>query len=206
MRLFIMRHGETDWNVQKKIQGQVDIPLNDKGIKLARETGEALRGVPLDLAITSPLSRAKETARIVLEGRDVPLYEDRRIEEINFGVMEGVSGVEAKNGEYGQNYQRFFADALHYQAPPKGESIQDICQRTKEFFQELIHHRELEDKNILITTHGCAARALLQNVYIGVEDFWHGCVPPNCSISIVESSKGKARLVEEDKVFYRNFT
>ena len=75
MKLYIVRHGETDWNKARKIQGQSDIPLNAFGRHLARETAKGLADVHFDLCFTSPLSRAKETARIILEGRDVPIIE-----------------------------------------------------------------------------------------------------------------------------------
>ena len=70
MRLYALRHGETSWNVQRRFQGQSDIPLNDKGILLAELTGEGLADIPFDLAFTSPLCRARQTAELVRPGRD----------------------------------------------------------------------------------------------------------------------------------------
>ena len=78
MKLYMVRHGETDWNKAKKVQGRADIPLNAYGRELAEKTAEGLRGIPFDLAYTSPLSRAKETAQIVLQGRKTPLIEEPR--------------------------------------------------------------------------------------------------------------------------------
>ena len=75
-----MRHGETDWNKKKLVQGRKDIPLNEYGRHLARETSYGMRQYQIDLAYTSPLQRAKETAEILLEGRNIPLYEDQRIQ------------------------------------------------------------------------------------------------------------------------------
>ena len=75
MKLYIVRHGETDWNKARKIQGRSDIPLNEFGRHLARETAKGLADVHFDLCFTSPLSRAKETAQIILDGRDVPIIE-----------------------------------------------------------------------------------------------------------------------------------
>ena len=80
MRLYIMRHGETAWNAQKKIQGVADIPLDGKGKELAKITGWALRDVDFDRVITSPLNRAKETARLVIGERKIPWLEDTRIQ------------------------------------------------------------------------------------------------------------------------------
>ncbi len=87
MILYVVRHGETDWNRAHKVQGHTDIPLNNYGRHLARETAEGMKNLKIDLAYTSPLSRAKETAEIILAGRNIPLIEDSRIEEFSFGTL-----------------------------------------------------------------------------------------------------------------------
>ena len=89
MILYIIRHGETQWNVEGRLQGQSDTQLDEKGIRLAKVTAEALKEVPFALGITSPLSRAKVTAQIILGDRNVPLYEDERIQELSFGPGKG---------------------------------------------------------------------------------------------------------------------
>lgn len=70
MRLYIIRHGETQWNVEGRLQGQTDTELNENGIRLAKITAEGMKEIPFDLGISSPLTRAKKTAEIVLEGRN----------------------------------------------------------------------------------------------------------------------------------------
>ena len=90
MRLYIMRHGETDWNKEKRLQGQSDIELNEFGRNLAYKTKEGLKDVQVDLVITSPLKRARETALIVKGDREIPVIEDARIEEMCFGEYEGL--------------------------------------------------------------------------------------------------------------------
>ena len=71
MKIYFVRHGETDWNRAHKVQGHTDIPLNNYGRHLARETAEGMKNLKIDLAYTSPLSRAKETAEIILAGSSV---------------------------------------------------------------------------------------------------------------------------------------
>ena len=107
MKLYLVRHGETDWNKVKRIQGQVDIPLNQFGKRLAEETAEGLRDIPFDLCISSPLSRAHETARIILYGKDIPIIKDARIEEMAFGEYEG-NAVQEITG----NSRRIFTNFL----------------------------------------------------------------------------------------------
>ena len=72
MRLYIIRHGETEWNKEKRMQGQRDIMLDQEGIRLAALTGKGMQDVPIDIAISSPLLRAKQTAQLVLANRAVP--------------------------------------------------------------------------------------------------------------------------------------
>lgn len=88
--------------------------------------------------------------------------------------------------------KKFFTDPWNFDRPKDGESIRDVLARTKEFWEELIHNPKLQDKTILIASHGCAVRALLHNVYKDHEDFWHGFVPPNCSVNVVEVTDGQA--------------
>ena len=89
MFLYVLRHGLTTWNHLHKAQGSADIPLAQEGIDLARRTGEALKNVKFDICFTSPLTRARQTAKLVLGERDIPVIPDKRIQEIDFGVLEG---------------------------------------------------------------------------------------------------------------------
>ena len=79
MLLYFIRHGQTDWNKDMRMQGQSDIPLNENGRKSAIEAGKTLASTHIDLAFSSPLKRAKETAELVLAGRDIPIIEDKII-------------------------------------------------------------------------------------------------------------------------------
>ena len=90
MLIYIVRHGETDWNKEHKVQGAVDIPLNKYGIHLAEETADGLENIRFDAAYSSPLSRAKKTAEVILKGRNIKIKEDKRIQEICFGAYEGM--------------------------------------------------------------------------------------------------------------------
>lgn len=203
MKFYIIRHGVTEWNAQFRIQGAADIPLAPEGIRLAELTGEALKEIPFDICFTSPLSRARQTAELVLgERKDfIPIIEDARIKEIDFGVLEGIK-CKDENGEFlSTEFAEFFRCPEKFDRPEGGENIQDICKRTRGFWEEKIADESLKDKTILVASHGCAVRALLQNIYEEDLGFWHGCVPPNCAVNIVEVSNGKAILLEEDKVY-----
>ena len=200
MKIYIIRHGETLWNVQKKLQGASDTELNEKGIELAKITGEALEDVPFDCCFTSPLKRAKDTAMLVLNKRNIPVYEDARIQEISFGEWEGQDRACLPR----KMLNNFFHHMEKFRAPKGGEEILDVCVRTKDFWEDMISREELQDKTILVASHGCAVRALLQNVYENacMEDFWHGSCPSNCSVNIVEIKDNRAVLLKEDVIYY----
>ena len=95
MLIYIIRHGETDWNTKRLLQGATDIPLNQNGIEVARLTAKALKDVPFDVIYTSPLSRAVQTAEIMRRDRDIPIIPDERLKEISFGPYEGLCCAKA---------------------------------------------------------------------------------------------------------------
>lgn len=201
MKIYVVRHGVTEWNRLKKVQGTADIPLAEEGVYLAKKTGEALKDVPFDICFSSPLQRARQTAGYILGDRDVPVILDKRIQEIDFGALEGTRFKDDSGKISSPEMELFFRHPLEFKRPEGGENIDDILKRTREFWEEKIKDPKLAYKTILVSSHGCAVRALLQNIYQDKEDFWHGSVPPNCSVNIVEVEGETAWFLEEDKVF-----
>ena len=195
MKIYIIRHGETDLNAGGILQGWLDEPLNQNGRDLAVMTGQAMKGIHFDRCISSPLKRARETAEIILResGNDIPIFTDDRLREMNFGDMEGRKLCEAEE-ETDMFLLRFFGFK-------NGESIEAVCRRTQAFLRELA--AKDDGKTWLISTHGCALRAMLNFLYPNPSDFWRGHVPYHCSVSIVEVKDGKLILTEEDKVYLR---
>jgi len=86
---YYIRHGQTDWNVERRLQGSIDIPLNDTGISQAHSAKEILRGLPITHIYSSTLQRARGTADIVNEGLNLPVMGMDMLQEVNFGVLEG---------------------------------------------------------------------------------------------------------------------
>lgn len=203
MKLYFIRHGETVWNTQAKLQGKSDIPLNEKGVALARVTGEALADVPFAAIYSSPLKRALQTAQLVAGDREVPIVTDRRLEEIGFGIWEGLSCHKDHYEIPSDSFQDFFLDPFGYQPPAKGETVRHVCGRTADFLEELIRKMGKEESNVLISCHGCTLRALMNYFYQDyTAGFWRGHVPPNCSVSIVEVKEKGFSILAEDKIFY----
>ncbi|MCD8395807.1 MAG: histidine phosphatase family protein [Lachnospiraceae bacterium] len=226
MRLYIIRHGQTEWNSSYRLQGRTDIPLNESGRELARKTGEALarQGICFERIYSSPLIRARETAELVSEnngqiGMATPIHADLHLQEISFGAMEG-ERVRDENGVLNvENYIRFFNDPERYIPPEGGESFEALLERTGEFLEMLRREalgfteanscdNDAPDKkhsvgNILISTHGAASRALLANItHCSLRDFWCGGVPKNCAVTIVDLEDGVWKIKEQDRLFY----
>lgn len=204
MDLYLIRHGETDYNKARRIQGHCDIELNEYGRELAKVTAAGLAEVPFDIVFTSPLVRASETAHIIAGEREIPIIEDIRIQEIGFGEYEGLcSGRQGYNIPDNKAFWNFFFDTENYQVPPGGESFEEVMQRTGEFFAEIVSDKAYQDKTILISTHGCALKAILANVnHTPIKDFWGEGVHKNCAVTHLTVKNGKIETVEEGKIYY----
>jgi broad specificity phosphatase PhoE len=149
MSLYVVRHGQTDWNKERLIQGRIDIPLNEEGIKQARITKKKLEGIELDAIYVSPLTRAKQTAAIIAEGRNVPLFIDERIQEEYYGDLEG----KPRSGEiYLKQRQSFF------KRYPHGEGYLDVVARVYPFLNEI--KEKHKGQNVLLVCHGGMSRVI----------------------------------------------
>jgi probable phosphoglycerate mutase len=194
----MMRHGQTDWNKKHLYQGRTDIPLNENGRYVAQLTREGMKNIPFDVAFCSPLCRAKETAEIVLSGRNVPLYEDERIIEMSFGPYEATD-----MRIMDERMKIFFEHPDQYDVPEGAESFEEVLEREGDFLKELIGKQEYKDSTILIATHGAALRGLICAMKeSGVARFWEGGVHKNCGVTIVDVIDGKYHIIEEATILY----
>lgn len=203
MKVYIIRHGETYWNAEYRLQGRAGSDLNEDGIRLAELTAESMRDIPFDLCFTSPSIRARHTAEILLSGRNVEIREDPRLYELGFGVWEGKS-LHPDHPDLPERplFLSRDKDVFSYKPPEGGESLQDLIRRCGDFYQELIHDAALQDKTILVSTHGASSRALLYHVFEDKTDFWRGHVPQNCAVSILDIRNGEAKLEAFDRIYY----
>mgnify|MGYP002511030224 CR=1 FL=1 len=205
MRIYLVRHGETDWNKARKVQGSADIPLNEYGVYLAEETAKGLKDIEFDIAYTSPLIRAKKTAEVILAGRDIPLIEEPAIREMDFGAYEGMCCSGEHRALESTDFNKFFTDTEHFVPAQGGETVQELLERAGRFLETLFQNQELRDKNILLSTHGAAMTALLNCIRGNLEpgNFWAEDVPPNCGVTIVDVENGIPKITEENLVFYK---
>lgn len=202
MKLYLVRHGETDWNKQKRIQGQVDIPLNAFGRSLAKKTAEGLKSIPFDVCYSSPLGRAEETARLILNGRDVPIITDHRIMEMAFGEYEGKC-CSKEGWNLPREFEYFFHDPAHFKPAEGGESFEQVQKRAGEFIEELCGKRQYQESNVLITTHGAALAGILNYIRGGsIEEYWGIGVHKNCAVTELFAADGRIEILSENVVYY----
>lgn len=204
MKIYIMRHGETDYNKQGLIQGQLDIPLNEYGLELARKTREGFdrEGLSFDLAYCSPLIRAKQTAEILLSGTNTPVIYDNRIREMNFAEGEGHPLSELSTNPDLKNIDYLFHDPEKYVPTELGESYEDLFRRVENFLEEEIYPKEMTHENILICCHGGIIRAFLAFLKkLELSEFWNNH-QPNCSVNIIEIENHSLHILKEHKIYY----
>lgn len=162
MRILLIRHGQTDWNIQDRVQGSSDIPLNETGIQQAYATKDMLKEYKFDVVISSPLIRAKQTASIVCEDRNNIIITDCRLAERDFGKFEGVSykqNMEYKKGAWSLNMDEQLSTVEAYPL---------FYERVAGFLDEIL--RKHCDKDILLVAHG--------GVSIAVGQYFRG-IPQN---------------------------
>lgn len=200
MKLYLVRHGETDWNIERRLQGQADIPLNEFGRTLAVKTGKGLDNIQFDICFTSPLKRAKETAELILAGKATPIVEEPRIIEMAFADWEG-KHCSKERWEVPDSFQRFFDDPANFEPAPGGESFLQVKKRTGLFLDWLYGQKQYE--NVLITTHGAALAALINNIKgESLEKYWGVGVHKNCAVTEVEVKDQIPVILTENKVYY----
>jgi len=161
-KLVLVRHGQSQWNLENRFTGWVDVPITAKGEEEARKAGAVLKGVKFDLAFTSALKRAHQTLDIILDvidQKDLPITRDEAINERHYGDLQGLNKDETR--------EKFGAEQVHiwrrsYDVrPPGGECLKDTAERALPYFENTILPPVKEGKNVLVVAHGNSLRAIV---------------------------------------------
>jgi 2,3-bisphosphoglycerate-dependent phosphoglycerate mutase len=164
-RLVLLRHGESQWNLENRFTGWVDVPLSPKGIEEAKSAGEKLREVKFHRAFSSVLMRANETLRIVLEviGQlGIPIEKDKALNERMYGELQGLNKAETAQ-KYGDAQVKIWRRSYDVR-PPGGESLKDTAERTLPYYEKMIKPHLLKGETIIIAAHGNSLRALVMEL------------------------------------------
>ena len=192
-RLYLIRHGETDWNRQGRWQGQADVPLNDRGREQARQVAEKLAEVPFDAIYTSDLIRASEVARIIAraKGDRIPIVLEPRLREIHQGEWQGLL-VQEIQSRYAEAFRQRRMDPLMV-AAPGGETALQVRQRALQAVRDLL--AAYPNGNVALVSHGFTIAVLLTHFYrLPIEKVWE-LVPDNGAIIEMDVSPASLESV-----------
>lgn len=160
--LILLRHGQSQWNLENKFTGWVDIDLTAKGEIEATHAGDILQKYPIDIVFTSVLMRAIRTAEISLKQAgivSIPIYRSEKLNERHYGDLQGLNKDDIGK-EYGLDQLKVWRRSYDI-APPNGESLKMTQERVLPYFHESIIPELQKGKNVLITAHGNSLRALI---------------------------------------------
>ena len=191
MKLVLIRHGESVWNLENKFTGWTDVDLSENGIKEAYDAGEKLKksGIKFDICYTSVLKRANHTLDIIKEvlAIDVPVMYDYRLNERHYGALQGLNKKETAK-KYGDEQVRLWRRSYDVAPPaltkddsrypghdlkykdlddkdiPLCESLKDTCNRTVPYYENVIKKSLEEGKNVLVVAHGNSLRSIRKHI------------------------------------------
>ena len=182
--IYLVRHGETAQNREKRLQGRRDVPLNETGRAQARAAGDRFReqGIAFDLIYVSPLGRAVETARLIA-GDAAGICTDARLIEMDYGPYEGMDLTNPDPA-----VMAFFKDFAGTPAPEGMEQLSDVIARLGDFLEE--HRQELSGRNVLISTHAIAMKGALEYLTPGSNGAYWSKFIGNCAVYTAECEDG----------------
>lgn len=176
MKIYFLRHGETAWNQLGKIQGRIDNPLNEQGVKQSQTAQKLFASIPFTHAYASTLLRAFETAQIIIDKRPLVIKQDARLVERDFGELEGTA------------HEMYYLYEEKGTIPASVETRESIHQRVHAFFQEMVEQHQADDV-ILVSAHAHAIRAWAEKMF--PEDFPFSTRLHNCQAIITDFNDGQ---------------
>ncbi len=164
-KLVLVRHGQSQWNLENRFTGWVDVPVTPLGEQEAHRAGKELKGIKFDVAFTSELMRAQQTLNIILEEigqKDLPVKKDKALNERHYGDLQGLDKAETAK-KYGDAQVHIWRRSFDVK-PPNGESLKDTADRTLPYFDATILPEVKNGKNVLVSAHGNSLRAILMEL------------------------------------------
>jgi 2,3-bisphosphoglycerate-dependent phosphoglycerate mutase len=162
--LVLVRHGQSDWNLENLFTGWRDVDLTEKGVAEAREAGRKLKGqgIKFDVAFTSALKRAQRTLDLMLTElgqTTIPIFKDQALNERDYGDLVGLNKDDARK-KWGEEQVHIWRRSYDV-APPGGESLKDTLARALPYYVTDILPRVLRGERVLVAAHGNSLRALV---------------------------------------------
>lgn len=203
VRIILIRHGETTWNIEGRYQGQEDTPLSPRGLEQGKLLAQGLKDVPLDVCISSPLQRSYQTCKFCADLHKLPVATDARLTEINHGDWEGVLAPDIAKA-YPVEFEQWHTAPHLVQMPGEGgETLDDVRRRVRAAFDE--YARKYEGKTVLVAAHDAVNKAIICDLLgLGMEHFWQ-IKQDNTCINVMEYNEGTWRLVLLNSVNHMGF-
>ena len=202
MEVYFLRHGETEWNRERRIQGSTEwTDLTSEGVRLAEATlhGMIAQGLKFDRLFTSPYRRALHTATIIGDGLGLEPTVDGRLREISFGPYEGTHYSDGLFVD--DNIRACFRDPPNYVARDGAESFEAVAERVRDFIERVLRPLAAKCDRVLVVAHGGVLRTVTR-LATGrpIADFWKGH-QPNCCVHIATLDDGGFSIKAQGVVF-----
>jgi 2,3-bisphosphoglycerate-dependent phosphoglycerate mutase len=174
-KLVLVRHGQSQWNLENRFTGWVDVPLSERGQEEARKAGQLLRGILFDCAFTSVLKRAQDTLSIILDQigqKNLPIERDLALNERHYGALQGLNKKETAD-KYGDKQVHIWRRSYDVPPPkdrtelnPEGmsESLKDTAARTLPYYKSKILPQVKAGKTVLVSAHGNSLRSIVMDL------------------------------------------
>lgn len=194
LQLYITRHGETEWNIERRMQGHKDSKLTAKGIKDAAALGNRLKDVEFSRIYTSSSGRTVHTAELIRGNCNIPIIKEDSLREINLGDWEGKTNDEIRGLD--PQELKIFWETPHLYSPKTGESFFQVRDRIGTVLKRIID--ENRNGNVLIVTHAVVVKTIMSIFKaLPVERVWDPPFVKGTSLCIVEIDKGNSTVVLE---------
>ncbi|AEB76071.1 phosphoglycerate mutase [Clostridium botulinum] len=193
--IYLTRHGQTQWNLNKRLQGWKNSPLTELGISQAEALRDRLKDMELDIIYTSPIERAYKTAEIIRGDKKIEIVKNDGLKELNYGEWEGSTIEEIeKNPMYNEQLDNLFNHPKEY-VPFGGETYEHLIERIDSTMNEILEKNK--DKKVLIVTHGMTLKALIHyfNENMTINDIVKLPVMGQTSLTQIDVVDGKYNLV-----------
>lgn len=165
--LILLRHGESQWNLENRFTGWVDVPLSPKGEQEAKQAGTKLKAYTFDMAFTSALKRAQDTLTLALKEQgqtNLPTTKNQALNERHYGDLQGLNKAETAK-KYGDDQVKIWRRSYDVKPPGQGaESLKETAERVLPYYKAQIEPHVLAGKTILIAAHGNSLRALVMHL------------------------------------------
>lgn len=194
LKLYITRHGQTQWNTQRKLQGWKNSDLTQKGILDAEALADRLEDIDFTHIYTSTQRRAVETAEIIKKDRNIDIVQLEELKEIGFGQWEGMPMKEIQD-KYKDEFDIYLNQPHLYKPTLNGESYEEIFNRVKEAIKKIIKGG---GENVLIVSHGVTIKVLTSIIRdIPIEEIYKVDISRGTALNICEVKEGKIEFVLE---------